>query len=117
MADYFTKVIQMSQTLERVLETHYHAQGRGLHEKLSDVGDKIPVNIQKKIRYIATMRNKATHEDVRIAKENYASIRKAYNEVLPALTGGITFWSLLKRKLIFAAILMVFMLIWYLTHR
>ena len=113
MADTFTKVTQMSQTLEKLLEARFNAQGRGLHEKMTSVQDKIPENIQKKIRFIATMRNKATHEDVKLAKENYAAIRQAYNEVLPFLSGGPSFWSILKRKLIVAGVMIVIFTIWY----
>lgn len=117
MADNFTQVVQMAQTLERLLEIRYNAQGRGFHEKLSSVQSQIPENIQKKIRYIATMRNKAAHENVKVATENYKSIRKAYNEVLPTLSGATSFWTLLKRKLIVAGIMIAFILLWTILHR
>ena len=88
MADPFTRLIAISQQTERLLEQRFGAQGRGLHEKLSSVADRVPEKIQKKIRFIATIRNKATHEDVRVAKENLPAVRRAFAEVLPALDGG-----------------------------
>lgn len=117
MADDFTKLIQLSQTLEQLLEKRFNATGRGLHEKLNSVQSQIPENIQRKIRYIATIRNKATHEDVKIAKQNYASVRKAYDEAFTYLSGGISFWTLLKRKLFVAAIAMIVFAIWYYSRK
>ena len=103
----------MTQTLEQLLETRYHAQGRGLHEKLSSVETQIPKRVQKRIRFIATMRNKATHEDVNIASERYSAIVQAYDEVMRSLHGSGTFWVILKRKLFVVAIAALAALIYY----
>jgi len=111
--DEFTKVTQISQQLEQLLANKYGAEGRGLHEKLTSVEGRIPGFIQKKIRYIATMRNKATHEDVKIAKQNYASIKKAYDEVSAALDDRPVFWKILVRKLALAASLAIVFYIFY----
>jgi len=112
--DEFTKFTQFSQTLDQLLANRYGAEGRGLHEKLSSVEGRIPQFIQKKIRYIATMRNKATHEDVKIAKEHYPSIRRAYDEVMTALGDRPVFWKILARKLALAASLAI---IFYIVYR
>jgi|SRR6185369_2828196 len=56
-------LIKASKMIETSLVTHYNAQGRGLHDKLSMVGHHLPSSIVKKIRYIATIRNKAVHDD------------------------------------------------------
>ena len=102
MADPFTRLIAISQQTERLLEQRLGAQGRGLHEKLSSVADRVPEKIQKKIRFIATIRNKATHEDVRIAKENLPAVRRAFAEVLPALDGGASKRRAALRKALIA---------------
>lgn len=102
MADPFTRLIAISQQTERLLEQRFGAQGRGLHEKLSSVADRVPEKIQKKIRFIATIRNKATHEDVRIAKENLSAVRQAFAEVLPALDGGASKRRAALRKALIA---------------
>ncbi|MBP3530019.1 MAG: hypothetical protein J6K25_02400 [Thermoguttaceae bacterium] len=102
MADPFTRLIAISQQTERLLEQRFGAQGRGLHEKLSSVADRVPEKIQKKIRFIATIRNKATHEDVRIAKENLPAVRQAFAEVLPALDGGASKRRAALRKALIA---------------
>ena len=55
-------VINLSKKAEHVLEITYEVQGRGLHEKLTAAEPYIPVALFKKLRYIATIRNKLVHE-------------------------------------------------------
>lgn len=86
--DYFTKLTQISQSLEQLLQTRYNAEGRGLHEKLTSVECQVPLRVQKKIRYIATIRNKATHENVDIARENFDKVQEAYKQIQFELNGG-----------------------------
>lgn len=117
MPDHFTKVAQMSQTLEQLLEKRFGAQGRGLHEKISSVETKLPEIIQRKARYVATIRNKATHEDVNVAKQNYNDVKNAYDDVLNYLNGGVSFLTLLKRKLFVVAFAFLFVAIWYFMRR
>lgn len=87
MADAFTQVVQMAQTLEFILEQRYQATGKGLHEKLNSVEDEIPEQARKQIRFVATIRNKSVHENVELAQENLAGITKAYRLALAALDG------------------------------
>lgn len=87
MADAFTQVVQMAQTLEYILAQRYYATGRGLHEKLTSVEDEVPESARKQIRFVATLRNKAAHEDVALAEQNLAAITRAYNSALAALDG------------------------------
>jgi hypothetical protein len=49
--------------LESLLEQQFGATGRGLHEKVSSVGGRLPPELVKQIRYIATIRNNLVHED------------------------------------------------------
>lgn len=56
-------VIRYSKKLEKQLEQHYGASGRGLHEKASSVADQLAPATLKSLRWVATMRNKVVHED------------------------------------------------------
>ena len=58
-----TPVVKAAKRIESLLEEKLGARGRGLHEKLTSVERRVPAELQKKIRYIATVRNKAVHED------------------------------------------------------
>jgi hypothetical protein len=55
--------IKTSKRLERLLETRYGAEGRGLHEKLASVESMLSPEALGHGRYVATMRNKVVHED------------------------------------------------------
>ena len=56
-------VIKYTKRLETILEDRFGATGRGLHEKITCVGGKLPPDTVKKLRYIATIRNKLMHDD------------------------------------------------------
>lgn len=55
-------ILNKTKKIEYLLEKEYDAVGRGLHEKLSSVEYNLEENIVRKIRKIATIRNKAVHE-------------------------------------------------------
>lgn len=55
-------VIRAAKELEGILEAYLGAHGKGLHEKCTSVQNVIPQPLQKKIRYLATIRNKLVHE-------------------------------------------------------
>lgn len=55
-------VIRASKDLEYILEAYLGARGKGLHEKCTSVQHLVPKDLQKKIRYLATIRNKLVHE-------------------------------------------------------
>lgn len=55
-------VKQKCATYEQFIEKKYAASGRGLHEKVSSVENLLPTGIVKKLRFIATIRNKMFHE-------------------------------------------------------
>lgn len=56
-------VIVRVREIESLLVHNFGAEGRGLHEKLSSVEAKLPAHLAKKVRRIATVRNKLIHED------------------------------------------------------
>lgn len=55
--------VRFSKQIESLLVDKLGARGKGLHEKLTSVEKHIPAQLQKKIRKIATVRNKAVHEN------------------------------------------------------
>ena len=55
-------VIKTSKELEHLLDFEFHATGKGLHEKVSSVHDQLPDSLCKRMRFLATIRNKLIHE-------------------------------------------------------
>jgi hypothetical protein len=53
--------IKASKDLEFILERHFGAHGRGLHEKISSARG-LSSNLTRDMRYLATIRNKLIHE-------------------------------------------------------
>ncbi len=88
------ELFDITTNLEQLLEEKYNATGRGLHEKATSVSNKISSQCLKKIRYIATIRNKAAHEDRKIANQEIKKIRAANREVLKELAPKSFNWGL-----------------------
>lgn len=84
MNDY-ELAIKYSKNLERLLKDRLGATGKGLHECTSSVEGKLDVKIVKKLRYIATIRNKLVHDADYGKIDNKGLFKDAYNEVLRAL--------------------------------
>jgi len=57
------RAVRASKHIEAALVRTLNATGKGLHEKLSSVEKKLPAALVKRIRYIATVRNKIIHDD------------------------------------------------------
>jgi hypothetical protein len=56
-------VIKASKELEYILEHHFGATGKGLHEKISSASPFLPnPHIVKNMRYLATIRNQLVHQ-------------------------------------------------------
>jgi len=77
-------VVRGSKQIEKLLKEGFGAQGRGLHEYLSDVENQISDNIVRRARYIASVRNKVIHDDEEIYDVN--DFNKAVEEVTAKLT-------------------------------
>jgi hypothetical protein len=54
--------ITRTKALETLLEGALGATGKGLHEKVTSVEDRLPPPLVKKLRFVATVRNKIVHE-------------------------------------------------------
>lgn len=71
------ELIKIAQNMETALEEDYGADGKGLHEKASSVESQIPPDVMRKIRFIATIRNKAVHDDLETAEKEIENVRNA----------------------------------------
>jgi hypothetical protein len=58
--------VTRSQRLEQLLERDFGATGKGLHQKVSSIADSMPDDLVRKLRLVATVRNKVVHENGRI---------------------------------------------------
>lgn len=62
----YEEVIKRSKKIENILIDSYKATGKGLHEQLTSIDNAIDKSISKKIRKIATIRNKLMHENMNL---------------------------------------------------
>ena len=76
-----------SKKIEAILRDGFGAQGRGLHEYLASVEQRIPAAIVKKARYIASVRNQVVHNDGVIA--DLAEFNQTVDEVVAALNNQL----------------------------
>jgi hypothetical protein len=63
MTDTLRDVLNGTKRIEAILEEKFAASGRGLYEKMETANMKLPEGLQKRIRYVATLRNKTMHQD------------------------------------------------------
>ena len=74
---HYEVVIGRCKKLERLLEEGLGADGRGLHEKVTSVQDRLPPALVKRLRFIATVRNKLVHESAGDKIDDLAGYKKA----------------------------------------
>jgi len=55
------EIVERSKNLESMLKK-LDAEGRGMHELISSIQEKLEPELNKKLRFIATIRNQAIHE-------------------------------------------------------
>ena len=77
--------VTRTKTLEGLLEQALGAVGKGLHEKVSSVQDKLPPPLVKKLRFVATVRNKIVHESDYQKIDDRPGYEKACDEAEAAL--------------------------------
>jgi hypothetical protein len=74
---HYEVVIGRCKKLERLLEEGMGANGRGLHEKVTSVQGKLPPALVKRLRFIATVRNKLVHESAGDKIDDVAGYKQA----------------------------------------
>jgi hypothetical protein len=77
--------VTRTKLLESLLEQALGATGKGLHEKVTSVQEKLPPPLVKKLRFIATVRNKIVHEANYQQIDDRAGFTKACDEAEAAL--------------------------------
>jgi hypothetical protein len=60
--DFRSSMLDYASRFETYLTDQYQAQGRGLHEKIDSVQQRLSGDLVKQLRFVATVRNKAVHE-------------------------------------------------------
>lgn len=55
-------VIKTSKEIEYILEAEFKATGKGLHEKVTSVSSQLTPKLCKRLRFLATIRNRLIHE-------------------------------------------------------
>lgn len=108
--------ITRSKKLERLLETRLRAAGRGLHEKVSSVEDRLPEPLVRKLRKIATIRNKIVHEENYTKLDDRKDFLRTCDEAekqLRSLGGGRRKMRFFTVLIILVLILLVAMMVWY----
>jgi len=91
-------VVTRSKRLEQLLEQKLGATGRGLHQKASSVEAKLPPQLLRELRLVATVRNKIVHEnDYQKIEDRPAFIRAADDaeRQLKAIGGSRRKWKVI----------------------
>ena len=63
------KVVLRTRRFEKLLRAQYHAEGKGLHQLITSSEERLPHEVIKKLRYVATIRNKIVHEEDFVLKD------------------------------------------------
>lgn len=82
--------VTRTKALESLLEQAFGATGKGLHEKVSSVQDRLtPVQV-KRLRFIATVRNKIVHESAYQQIDDRTGFIRACDEIEGELRSLLT---------------------------
>jgi len=74
--DDLSQLTALNKKWLKYLIDNYEAEGRALHTALNSVESRLPQSAVRKLRYIATIRNTATHEDVKLATRERRNLEK-----------------------------------------
>lgn len=81
-------VVLLTREIESLLD-RLGATGRGLHEKLTTVENRLSAQTVKKMRWIATMRNKTMHEH-NFQINDFQGFKSSCNDVIAELNAILT---------------------------
>lgn len=76
--------VDIARQLESALEAS-GATGKGLHEKVGSIENKLPEALVTKLRFIASVRNKIVHEDELLPDEDISVFVEAGKQAVEAL--------------------------------
>lgn len=105
-------VVIRTRKLERLLRVQYHADGKGLHQLITSCEERLPHDVIKKLRFIATVRNKTVHEDD-YQLDDKKGFSKACDQCEKELTPRASrfIWGLTATLVLFVT----FLAIWFYT--
>ncbi len=83
--DPIKQVITITKRLEKHLEETFHATGKGLHEKVSSIRRNLSEITVRKIRKLATIRNKSVHDFV-LSNQEYSTFIETAESVFRELS-------------------------------
>jgi len=112
------RAVRASKHIEAALVRILNAQGKGLHEKLSSVEKRLPAALVKRIRYIATVRNKIIHDDEYRKFDDRAGFSAAFKQVkkeLRRMEGGSSagwLWLVILLLLMLGAVTLAYYFEW-----
>jgi len=78
--------VRSSKRIESALVRIFGAKGKGLHEKLSSVERRLNPTLVKRVRYVATIRNKLIHEDSYRKIDDRAAFKRAVKHICKELS-------------------------------
>jgi len=79
-------IIQRTKSIESTL-AQLGANGKGLHEKVSSIESSLPSDLVKKIRFVASVRNKSVHdENYSVSADTLKGFVSACDEIDQQLT-------------------------------
>ncbi|MDC0611238.1 DUF4145 domain-containing protein [Vibrio sp.] len=84
MSDIET-VVMRSKKLELLLKSQYRAEGQGMHQLISSCEERLPHEVVKQLRYIATVRNNAVQDDA-FELEDQRTFTQACEDCMAKLT-------------------------------
>jgi hypothetical protein len=79
--------VKKSKRLEALLTRRWGATGKGLHEKVDSVQSRLPPELVRDIRKVATVRNKIVHDDSYKSIEDRRGFLRAYEQAERGLSG------------------------------
>lgn len=113
--------VRKCQRLEQILQRDLGAAGKGLHQKVSSAEAILPAPLVRKLRLVATVRNKVVHESARIEdrKEFVAAADEAERELKAlaksrrggAIFGVRTLITVIALLMFIAAVVFVYLLL------
>lgn len=100
MVNDYELVVRTAKELEWILAYYFGAQGRGLHDKISsvEVSHGLPPVLCRRMRYLATIRNKLIHERGFDAIPDRPRFMSEFEQSRLELDGLIAYREALRRR-------------------
>ena len=98
--------------LESLLEQALGATGKGLHEKVTSVEGRLPLPLVKKLRFVATVRNKIVHESDYQQMDDRDGFVRACDEAESALRAMLAPPKVINKGCFGLVLVVAMLLVW-----